>query len=75
MDVLEKAFSDSAEVVDPQIFLERLRRVLRLRREHGPELNQKGLGLLDRCIFFRYVDCRSAGFDKEARELIKSHRA
>ena len=42
-------------------YLSRLRRLLRLRRDHFEELNEQGLKLLDRSIFAAYCDCIDIG--------------
>ncbi|MBF6599915.1 MAG: hypothetical protein IVW36_05340, partial [Dehalococcoidia bacterium] len=42
-------------------YLNRLRRLLRLRRDHFEELNDAGLRLLDRSIFAAYCDCLDIG--------------
>ncbi|MEX2158176.1 MAG: hypothetical protein WEB04_02120 [Dehalococcoidia bacterium] len=53
------------------VYLQRLQRLLRLRREHEQELNQQGLRLLDRSLFAAYCACRDAGAEEEARAILR----
>lgn len=55
-------------------YLSRLRRLLRLRRDHYEELNEAGLRLLDRSIFAAYCDCLDIGQGEEARAVLKDVR-
>jgi hypothetical protein len=55
-------------------YLNRLRRLLRLRRDHFDELNEQGLRLLDRSIFAAYCDCIDIGQADAAREVLKDVR-
>jgi len=55
-------------------YLNRLRRLLRLRRDHFDELNEQGLRLLDRSIFAAYCDCIDIGQADAAREILKDVR-
>jgi hypothetical protein len=55
-------------------YLSRLRRLLRLRRDHFEELNEQGLRLLDRSIFAAYCDCIDIGQGDAAREVLKDVR-
>lgn len=55
-------------------YLQRLRRLLRLRRDHFEELNEQGLRLLDRSIFATYCDCIDIGQGDEARGVLKDVR-
>jgi len=52
------------------VYLGRLQRLLRLRRQHEHDLNQRGIRLLDRSIFAAYCYCRSAGVGWEARQVL-----
>ena len=52
-------------------YLTRLRRLLRLRRDHYEELNEQGLRLLDRSIFAAYCDCIDIGQGAAARNVLK----
>src|SRR3990170_5481700 len=56
------------------LLLKRRERLLRLRRQHEPELNRQGLRLLDRAVFAAYCACREAGVDGEARHIISQAR-
>jgi hypothetical protein len=55
-------------------YLQRLRRLLRLRRDHFEELNDAGLRLLDRSIFAAYCDCIDIGQGDAARSILKDVR-
>ena len=55
-------------------YLNRLRRLLRLRRDHFEELNDQGLRLLDRSIFAAYCDCLDIGEGEAARGVLKDVR-
>jgi hypothetical protein len=57
-----------------RLLLKRLERLLRLRREHEPELNRQGLRLLDHAVFAAYCSCREVGADGEARQVISQAR-
>jgi hypothetical protein len=55
-------------------YLQRLRRLLRLRRDHYDELNEQGLRLLDRSIFAAYCDCIDIGQGDAAKSVLKDVR-
>jgi hypothetical protein len=55
-------------------YLSRLRRLLRLRRDHFEELNDQGLRLLDRSIFAAYCDCLDIGAGDAAKNVLKDVR-
>jgi hypothetical protein len=55
-------------------YLSRLRRLLRLRRDHFEELNDQGLRLLDRSIFAAYCDCLDIGEGDAAKDVLKDVR-
>jgi hypothetical protein len=55
-------------------YLSRLRRLLRLRRDHFDELNEQGLRLLDRSIFAAYCDCLDIGQGDAAKGILKDVR-
>ncbi len=55
-------------------YISRLRRLLRLRRDHFEELNDQGLRLLDRSIFAAYCDCLDIGEGDAARAVLKDVR-
>jgi len=52
------------------VYLQRLQRLLRLRRKHEQELNRQGLRLLDRSLFAAYCACRDVGAQDEARAIL-----
>ena len=52
------------------IYLSRLQRLLRLRRQHEQDLNQHGVRLLDHSIFAAYCDCRDLGAGSRARSIL-----
>lgn len=56
------------------IYLERLERLLDLRRQHEQELNQQGLRLLDHSVFAAYCDCRDVGGEEEAQAILRQPR-
>ncbi|MDP2671241.1 MAG: hypothetical protein Q8P13_02150 [bacterium] len=55
-------------------YLNRLRRLLRLRKDHFDELNEQGLRLLDRSIFAAYCDCVDIDEGAAARKILKDVR-
>lgn len=55
-------------------YLNRLRRLVRLRRDHFEELNEQGLRLLDRSIFAAYCDCLDIGQKDVAISVLKDVR-
>jgi len=55
-------------------YVQRLRRLLRLRRDHDCQLNDVGLRLLDRSIFAAYCDCRDVGADSFAQHLLRQEQ-
>jgi hypothetical protein len=71
------AFSDtpsrSAEGQTKDVFIRRLRRLMRLRREYIDDLNPLGLRLLDRALYATYQDCLDYGADREANEVMAQH--
>lgn len=56
------------------IFLDRLRRVIRLRGEYRDDLNPLGRRLLDRAIDATYQDCIDAGASDAARPIMAAYR-
>ncbi len=56
------------------IFLGRLQRLIRLRREYREDLNRLGLSLLDRAINATYRDCIEYGAEDAARPIMAAHR-
>jgi hypothetical protein len=55
-----------------EIYLGRLQRLLRLRRQHEQDLNQHGVRLLDHSIFAAYCDCRELGAGTRARTILSA---
>lgn len=53
-----------------EVYVGRLERLIRLRREHEPELNSQGVRLLDRAIFATYCACRETGQQKKAHDIL-----
>ena len=51
-------------------FLQRLNRLLRLRREQSDQLNTDGLRLIDRAIYSTYCDAVDLGVTAEAQRLL-----
>lgn len=56
------------------MYLGRLQRLIRLRREYTGDLNQMGLRLLDRAIDATYRDCIDYGVADAARPIMLAHR-
>ncbi len=52
------------------LFVSRLERLIRLRREYNQDLNPLGLRLLDRAIYATYCDCIDYGAGDEAQALM-----
>ncbi len=55
-------------------YVERLRRLLRLRRQHQEDLNEQGMLLLDRSIFAAYRECTSLNAGDEAKAVLAEER-
>jgi hypothetical protein len=64
------SFSSAQPAVLRHVYLRRLERLVRLRRVHEEELNERGIRLLDHAIFAAYCDCRAVGAEREARDLL-----
>ncbi|OGO51282.1 MAG: hypothetical protein A2148_00315 [Chloroflexi bacterium RBG_16_68_14] len=54
-----------------EVYLRRLRRLLRLRHQHEQELNRQGIRLLNHSVFAAYCDCRAIGVGEEARQILR----
>lgn len=54
-----------------EVYLRRLKRLLRIRHQHEQELNQQGIRLLDHSVFAAYCDCRAIGVEEEARQVLR----
>jgi hypothetical protein len=77
MKDLRSAIDEIAHATTDQLrdgYLQRLRRLLRLRRDHFDELNEAGLRLLDRSIFAAYCDCLDIGQGDAAKAVLKDVR-
>ena len=61
--------SDAASL--KSVYVDRIERLLRLRREHDQELNSQGIRLLDRAIFAAYCACREVAADDKGREILR----
>ena len=57
------------------LFLNRLERLIRLRREYREDLNPLGFRLLDRSIYATYQDCIDHGAADRARAVMAAHEA
>ena len=55
------------------VFVRRLQRLMRLRRDYQDDLNPLGLRLLDRALYATYRDCLDYGASKEANEVMAEH--
>ena len=55
------------------VFVRRLERLMRLRREYVDDLNPLGLRLLDRALYATYRDCIDYGAGSEADEIMAEH--
>jgi hypothetical protein len=74
---LRSAIEDIAHARPDQLrdgYLSRLRRLLRLRRDHFDELNEQGLRLLDRSILAAKSDCNDIGQGEAAKNVLKDVR-
>ena len=66
----EMPSSQAEEGEMKSIFVNRLRRLIRMRRDYREDLNPLGFRLLDRAIFATYQDCLEHGAGPEARALL-----
>jgi hypothetical protein len=55
------------------VFIRRLERLMRLRRDYLDDLNPLGLRLLDRALYATYRDCLDYGATQEANEIMAKH--
>ncbi|HEX5369903.1 MAG TPA: hypothetical protein VFY10_10860 [Dehalococcoidia bacterium] len=55
------------------LFIRRLERLIRLRREYRDDLNPLGLRLLDRAIYSTFQDCLAYGAGDEVRSIVAKH--
>jgi hypothetical protein len=68
----DSAFPEPSEAALRAIHLGRLGHLLRLRHQYERDLNYRGLRLLDRSIFAAYCDCRDAGAEARAQDLLRA---
>ncbi len=61
---------DSDAAALKSVYVDRIERLLLLRREHDQELNSQGIRLLDRAIFAAYCACREAGLEDKAKSIL-----
>lgn len=56
-----------------RFFLERLRRMVAIRREHAPllEAGDSSLRLLDKAVYSTFCDCLDLGTSDEARTILR----
>jgi hypothetical protein len=57
------------------LFVSRLERLLRMRKDYHEDLNPVGLRLMDRAIDSTYRDCVEYGAGAEARAVMSRHSA
>ena len=62
-----------AEGQTKAVFVRRLERLMRLRRDYLEDLNPLGLRLLDRALYATYRDCLDYGAAREANEIMAQH--
>jgi hypothetical protein len=55
------------------LFIRRLERLVRLRREYSEDLNPLGLRLLDRAINSTYKDLIELGAQSEVKQIVAKH--
>jgi hypothetical protein len=67
----ETPLPPAAEDETRALFLERLERLIRMRRDYRDDLNPLGFRLLDRAIDATYQDCIDFGAANEARALLE----
>ena len=65
--------TESGQGLTKALFVRRLERLLRLRREYSEDLNPLGLRLLDRAIHSTYQDCIDYGARDQVKDLIAQH--
>ena len=57
------------------LFISRLERLLRMRKDYREDLNPLGLRLMDRAIDATYNDCVDFGAGIEAKAIMSKHSA
>jgi hypothetical protein len=63
----------SGEGLTRTLFIRRLERLVRLRREYSDDLNPLGLRLLDRAISSTYKDLVEFGVEDEIKHIVAKH--
>jgi hypothetical protein len=62
--------SSAPENATKVVFVRRLKRLIKLRKDFQDDLNATGVELLDRSIYATYVDCVDFGAGIQARLLM-----
>lgn len=65
--------SRTAEGQTKDVFIRRLERLMRLRRDYLDDLNPLGLRLLDRALYATYRDCLDYGAVRQANQIMAQH--
>ena len=65
--------SPTGEGLTKALFIRRLERLVRLRREYSEDLNPLGLRLLDRSISSTYKDLLDFGAEAEIKQIVAKH--
>jgi hypothetical protein len=72
LDLEPRSDPTQAQAALQEVYLSRLQRLLRLRRQHEQDLNQHGVRLLDHSIFAAFCDCRELGAGARARTVLSA---
>lgn len=56
-----------------ELFVKRLSRLIKVRKQYGEDLNSTGAQLIDRAIYATYQDCVEHGGGQEALVLMTAH--
>jgi len=72
----QRLHEEPTSVTDPvalrAVYLKRLQRLVRLRRQHEEELNKQGIRLLEKSVFAAYCACREVGAEQEAMKVLQA---
>jgi hypothetical protein len=73
LDDMTSPTMESGDTFSPvqRYFLQRLTRMVRLRREQSAELNEDGVHLLDRAIYSTYCDAVDLAVTEQAQEILQ----
>ena len=71
----ETPSSGRTEAQTKALFIARLERLLRMRKDYREDLNPLGLRLMDRAIDATYRDCVDFGAADQARAIMSKHTA